>query len=154
MDFVESLVDTTNSTPLYLCHYRTAVDSKPPQSAEPILSDGYELRPCLIEMVQKQSFLGEEDENPHTHLNEFEQTCACIHIKGMSDETLRWKLFLFCLKGKAKIWYDRTTSSKEENWETLYSGFCLDFFPISKIVCLRLDILSFTQEEDESLIVA
>jgi hypothetical protein len=82
------------------------VDFEPPQSAEPILSDGYELRPCLIEMVQKQSFSGEEDENRHTHLNEFEHTCACLHIKGMSDETLRWKLFPFSLKGKAKIWYD------------------------------------------------
>jgi hypothetical protein len=27
-------------------------------------------------------------------------------------------------------------------------------FPISKIVCLHLEILSFTQEEDESLIAA
>jgi hypothetical protein len=112
-----------------------AVDSQPLESAKPILSDGYELCPCLIEMVQKQSFSGNEDENPHTHLNEFKQTCACLHIKGMSNETLRWKLFPFSL-------------------EALCSSFCLDFFPISKIICLRLEILSFTQEEDESLIVA
>jgi hypothetical protein len=106
MDFVESSIDTTDSTPLYLYHNPTDVDNKLPQSAKPILLDGYELRPCLIEMVQKQSFLGKKDENPHTHLNEFEQTCARLHIKGMSDETLRWKLFPFSLKGRAKIWYD------------------------------------------------
>jgi hypothetical protein len=96
MDFVESLLDTTDSTPIYLYHYPTAVDSQPLESARPILLDDYELHPCLIEMVQKQSFSGNEDENPHTHLNEFEQTCVCLHIKGMFNETLRWKFsFLF-----------------------------------------------------------
>jgi hypothetical protein len=54
-------------------------------------------------MVQNQSFSGKEDENPQTHLNKFKQTCACLYIKGMSDETLRWKLFPFSLEGKAKI---------------------------------------------------
>jgi hypothetical protein len=105
-------------------------------------------------MAQKQSFSSNKDENPHTHLNEFKQTYACLHIKGMSNETLRWKLFSFSLEGEAKIWYKRTAPSKEENWEALCSSFCLDFFPIFKIVCLRLEILSFMQEEDESLIAA
>jgi hypothetical protein len=72
----------------------------------------------------------------------------------MSNETLRWKLFSFSLEGKAKIWYKRTAPSKKGNWEALCSIFCLDFFPISKTVYLRLEILSFTQEEDESLIAA
>jgi hypothetical protein len=104
-------------------------------------------------MVQNQTFSGKEDENPHTHLNEFEQTCACLHIKGMSNETLRWKLFPFSLEGKAKIWYSRTTPSKEGSWEALCSSFCLDFFLVSKIISLRLEILSFTQKYNESLVV-
>jgi hypothetical protein len=101
-----------------------------------------------------QSFSGKEDENPHIHLNEFEQTCACLHVKGMSDETLRWKHFPFSLEGKAKIWYGRTAPSKEESWEALCSSFCLDFFPISKIVCMLLEILSFTKKDNESLVAA
>jgi hypothetical protein len=102
MDFIESLLDTTDSTPIYLYHYSTAIDSQPLESSKPILSDGYELRPCLIEMIQKQSFSGNEDENPQTQLNKFEQTCACIHIKGMSNETLRWRLFISLWRGKLK----------------------------------------------------
>jgi hypothetical protein len=39
-------------------------------------------------MVWEQSFLGEDDENLYFHLCEFEQTYACLHIVGMSDETL------------------------------------------------------------------
>jgi hypothetical protein len=84
-------------------------------------------------------------------------TCALIIwsvlLQGISDETLRWKLFPFSLEGKAKIWYKRTTPSNKGNWEALCSSFCLDFFPISKIVCFRLEILSFMQE-DESVIAA
>jgi hypothetical protein len=105
-------------------------------------------------MVKSQSFSGKEDKNPHIHLNEFEQTCACIHIAVMSNETLRWKLFPFSLEGKAKTWYDRTAPSKDRDWKALCSSFCLEFFPVSKIVCLRFEILSFTQESDESLIAA
>ena len=48
----------------------------------------YELCPYFIKMIREQSFSGEGDENPYSHLWEFEQTCACLHITGMSDETL------------------------------------------------------------------
>jgi hypothetical protein len=34
-------------------------------SSKPILSDSYELRPRLIEMVQTNTFLGMEDEDPY-----------------------------------------------------------------------------------------
>jgi hypothetical protein len=50
---------------------------------------GYELRPCLFNMVREQSFSGEDDENPYLHQRVFEQTYACLHIVGMSDEILR-----------------------------------------------------------------
>jgi hypothetical protein len=64
-------------------------------------------------MVQDQPFLGEDDENPYSHLNEFEQTRACLCIAGMSDETLRWTLFPFSLMGKAKRWYNLTIGSRQ-----------------------------------------
>jgi hypothetical protein len=66
---------------------------RPMPSSKPILSDAYELCPRLIEMVQTNTFLGIEDEDPYHHLQQSEQTCDCLHIEGMSDETIRWKLF-------------------------------------------------------------
>ena len=94
-------------------------------------------------MVQDQPFSGEDDENPYSHLNEFEQTCACLRIAGMSDETLRWKLFPFSLTGKAKHWYNLTVGSGQGDWEALCSSFCLQFFSIYKVVKLRLEVLYF-----------
>ena len=79
---------STNSIPI-LQYSKPMSDSlRPKESSKPISAQGYELRPCLIAMIQDQSFLGEVDENPYSHLEEFEQTCACLRIEGMSDETL------------------------------------------------------------------
>ena len=78
---------------------------EPPQSSKPIIASGYELCPSFIAMVREQPFLGLDYENPYHHLREFEQLCACLTIAGMSQETLRWKLFPFSLDNKAKQWY-------------------------------------------------
>jgi hypothetical protein len=76
------------STPVYQYGAPTSARLQPQESSKPILASGYELRLCLINMVQDQSFLGEDDENPYSHINEFEQTYACLCIVGMSDKTL------------------------------------------------------------------
>ena len=88
------------STPIHQYAAPTRARLEPPESSKPILTPGYDLCPCLINMVRDQSFLGKDDENPYSHLNEFEQTCACLYIAGMLDETLQWKFFPFSLMGR------------------------------------------------------
>jgi hypothetical protein len=90
-------------------------------------------------MVQDQSFLDEDDENPYSHLNEFEQTCACLRIVGMSDETL-YESFSLLFDEKAKHWYNLTIWCRQEDWEALCSSFCLQIFPISRVVSFRLEV--------------
>jgi hypothetical protein len=64
-------------------------------SSHPIHTSGYELRPGFIAMAREKSFVGTEEENPYTHLREFEQLCSCITIKGMAQEMLKWIIFPF-----------------------------------------------------------
>jgi hypothetical protein len=45
---------------------------EPPQSLKPIIVSSYKLRPGFIAMVQEQTFLGLDYENPYRHLREFE----------------------------------------------------------------------------------
>ena len=45
----------------------------------------------------------------------------------------------------------KTVGSMQGDWETLCSKFCLHFFPISKVVSLRKEVLNFRQQEEESL---
>ena len=125
-----------DNTPIYQYDKPTSASLKPPKSSEPIITPGYELLPCLIKLIWEQSFSGEGNENPYSHLQEFKQTYACLRIAGMSDKTLRWKLFPFSLTGRTKQWYSLTVGSMQGDWETLCSKFCLCFFPISKVVSL------------------
>ena len=101
-----------NNTPIYQYAKPTSTSLEPPKFSEPIITPDYELRPCL-KLIRDQSFSGEGNENPCSHLQEFEQTCACLHITGMSDETLRWKLFMFSLTGRAKHWFNQTVGSMQ-----------------------------------------
>ena len=99
--------------PIYKYATPTSTCLEPPKSSKPILTPSYELRSCFIKMIWEQSFSVEGDENTHSHLREFEQTCACLHIASMFDETLRWKLFPFSLMGRAKHWYSQTIGSMQ-----------------------------------------
>jgi hypothetical protein len=102
-------------------------------------------------MVQTNTFLGIEGKDHYHHLQQFEQTCDCLHIEGMSDETIHWKLFPFTLKGKAREWYDWTKEKMKGDWGTLRADFCMDFYPLSKVVDLRIKIISFKQGDNESM---
>jgi hypothetical protein len=75
-------------TLLYQYGAPTDLSLRPAESSKPILSPSYELSPELIAMVKDQSFSGKINGNPYSHLHEFEQICACLHIEGMSYKTL------------------------------------------------------------------
>ena len=102
-------------------------------------------------MVREQTFLGLDYENPYHHLWEFEQLCACLTISGMSQETLRWKLFPFSLDERAKQWYAHNVGKVAGDWEELRNILCLVFFSISRITALRQEILNFQQKEKETI---
>ena len=92
-------------------------------------SFGYELRPGLIAMVWAQPFSGLENENLCNHLLEFEEICSILSISGMTQETLKWKLFPFSLIEKAKQWYTLAVESTNGDWDKHKDKFCLAFFP-------------------------
>ena len=104
---------------------------EPPQSSKPIIASGFELRPGFIAMVREQTFSGLDYENPYQHLGGNCVNCACLTISGMSQETLRWKLFPFSLEEKAKQWYAHNVGKVSGDWKELRNRFCLMFFPIS-----------------------
>jgi hypothetical protein len=72
-------------------------------------------------------------------------------IPGISQETLRWKLFPFSLVGKAEQWYTHNVRGMIQDWEELRDDFCLSFSSSSHEASLRSEILAFEQLEKESL---
>ena len=83
----------------------------PKPLSTPNYSSSGELHPSLKAMVQAQPFSGLDSVNPCNHLLEFKEMCLCLSISGMTQETLRWKLFPFSLIEKAKQWYTFTVES-------------------------------------------
>ena len=137
-----------DQTPLFEYATPSGACLEPPRSSQAILAVRYELRLSLIAMVQEKPFSKDEDENPNTHLRDFEQLCSCIHIQGMRQDTLKWKLFPFSLTGIAKRWYTRHVGSVQGEWERLQSKFYLTFFPVPHAARLRVEILTFRQKEE------
>jgi hypothetical protein len=91
---------------------------EPPPSSHSITTSSYELRPGFIAMIREQSFSGDKDESPYSHLREFEQLYSCLVIAGMSQDTMKLKLFPFSLTGRAKQWYSLNVRSTEGDWES------------------------------------
>jgi hypothetical protein len=102
-------------------------------------------------LVRKLNFAGGLDENPYKHLQDFEEICAHLMISGMNHETLKWKAFSFSLMGWGNQWYKLHVSSCHGSWVILKDHFCFTFFPLSKIIDLRNEVLNFAQKEGESL---
>jgi hypothetical protein len=124
---------------------------EPPLSPKPNRSSGYELHPWLIAIVQALPFLGHENKNPCQHLLDFKKICSCLYISGMTQETIRWKLFPFSLMGKAKQWYTFVVGSANGDWDELKDKFYLAFFTMSRIGSLPRAILEFEQREKQSI---
>jgi hypothetical protein len=97
------------------------------------------------------NFAGGLDENLYKYLQDFEEICDILMISGMNLETLKWKTFLFLLTRWAKQWYKFHVCSCHGSWVILKGQFYFAFFPLSKIIDLRNEVLNFTQKDGESL---
>ena len=104
-------MENQNSKSIHESATPSETDLLPWESSQPIQTFQYNLSSRLIAMIQNVSFSGKEDENPYLHIRDFEQTCDCLRIEGISDKTLRWKLFPFSLRGEARQWYSQKGKS-------------------------------------------
>ena len=145
------LMENQDSKSIYQFATPSETDLLPWESSQPIQTSQYKLSSRLIAMIQNLSFSGKEDENPYLHIRDFEQTCDCLRIEGISDKTLRWKLFPFSLRGEARQWYSQKVSQQQGEWGVLRANFCLDFYSLDRIADLRLEVLSFKQKDNETL---
>jgi hypothetical protein len=132
-----------DSTPIYKYSAPKGDMLEPPPSSQRILTYGYKLHPAFIAMVRDKPFSGLKNENPYTHLREFEHLCSCLTIAGMSQEIIKWKLFPFSLLGKAKQWYAHSVRGVNRDWDELRKNFGLAFFSPSQVNALRIEILTF-----------
>ena len=89
-----------------LCDYSTPVVANVPIG--PAVNTGirnFELQTGLIMMVQASQFYGLPSGDANTHLQHFLELCDTIVIKDVAQASIRLRLFLISLAGKAKQWF-------------------------------------------------
>jgi hypothetical protein len=104
-------------------------------------------RDNFISMVRELNFAGGLDENLYKHLQDMAHP-----LSGMNHETLKGKAFSILVNGMGKpVVQTPCQLLSWGSWVILKDQFCFAFFPLSKIIDLRNEVLNFAQNEGESL---
>ena len=74
-------------------------------------AENFELKPHLIQMMERNQFGGHPTESPHDHIADFIERCDTVTAKDLSMEAVRMRLFPFSLKDKAKSWLKSVQAS-------------------------------------------
>ena len=70
-----------------------------------------------------------ENENPYTHIKDFEEVCHTSQKGIASIDIMRLKLFPFTLKDKNKVWLNSLRTQSIHSWTKLQAEFFKKFFP-------------------------
>lgn len=115
----------------------------------------FDIKLAIIQMIQKTvQFNRLAHEDPNQHIGNSLEICDTFKQTGIFDDVISHKLFLFSLKDKAKVWLNSLAPSTITTWEELAQNFLAKYFALAKMAKLHNDIMTFNQQENESLYVA
>ena len=110
-------------------------------------ADDVAVRPYLVPLLP--TYHGMENENPYTHLRDFEEVCTTFKEGMMDMDLLKLKAFPLTLKDKAKIWLNSLRPRTIRNWAELQAEFLKKFFSAPKTNNLKRQIYTFAAHEGE-----
>ena len=105
------------------------------------------VRPYLVPLLP--TFYGMENENPYTHIRDFEEVCMTFKEGATDMELLKLKAFPLTLKDKAKIWLNSLRLRTIRNWGDMQAEFLKKFFSNHKTNSLKREIYTFIALENE-----
>ena len=140
------------ATPMNPNAYRTMRDHiHPPRVSAPSCiippADDVAVRPYLVPLLP--TYHGMENENPYTHLRDFEEVCTTFKEGMMDMDLLKLKAFPLTLKDKAKIWLNSLRPRTIRNWAELQAEFLKKFFSAHKTNNLKRQIYTFAAHDGE-----
>nr|GFC32413.1 reverse transcriptase domain-containing protein [Tanacetum cinerariifolium] len=116
----------------------------------PILTEQFEIKHSLINMMTSEQFFGLEKDNPHDYVRWFNKITSTIKYKDVPNSVIKLILFPFSLTGAACRWLEKEPPRSITTWDDLVSKFINEVFPPSRTTNLRNEILNFQQKFDES----
>ena len=152
MDPIPEEQQSQPGTPMNPNAYRTMRDHiHPPRVSAPSCiippADDVAVRPYLVPLLP--TYHGMENENPYTHLRDFEEVCTTFKEGMMDMDLLKLKAFPLTLKDKAKIWLNSLRPRTIRNWAELQAEFLKKFFNAHKTNNLKRQIYTFAAHEGE-----
>ena len=111
------------------------------------LTEDVVVRPYLVPLLL--TFHGMENENPYTHIQDFEKVCTTFKEDEIDMEFLKLKAFPLTLKDKAKIWLNSLRPRTIRNWPELQAEFLKKFFSAHRTNNLKRQIYTFTTHDNE-----
>ena len=115
-----------------------------------IQANNFELKSITLQLLQGVQFIGLPHEDSNTHILNFLEVCDTVKYNGVSDDTIRLRLFPFSLKDKVKHWLTMEPPDSITSWDELVDKFLTWFFPLAKAMKLRIDINNFFQLDGET----
>ena len=139
-------------TPMNPTAYRTMRDHiHPPRVSAPSCiippAEDVVVRPYLVPLLP--TYHGMENENPYTHIRDFEEVCTTFKEGMMDMDLLKLKAFPLTLKDKAKIWLNSLRPRTIRNWAELQAEFLKKFFSTHKTNNLKRQIYTFAAHDGE-----
>ena len=140
MDPLPEEQQSQQEAPMNPTAYRSMRDHiHPPRVSAPFCiippTDKVVVRPYLVPLLP--TFHGMENENPYTHIWEFEEVCITFK-EGVPDiDFLKLKAFPLTLKDKAKILLNSLSPRTIRNWAKLQAEFLKKFFSTTKTNSLK-----------------
>ena len=93
-----------------------------------------------------------KNENPYTHIRDFEEVYTTFKEGATDMELLKLKAFPLTLKDKAKIWHNSLRLRTIRNWAELQEEFLKKFFSAHKTNNLNRQIYTFAAHDSENFI--
>ena len=120
--------------------------------APQITAAAFEPKPLMFTMLSTLGqFGGLNSEDPHMHLKSYLEIVDTFRARGVTQETMRLLFFTYSLKDRAKAWLNSQPPHSITSWDGLVERFLKKYFPPTRNVKLRNEILLFRQEPDESV---
>jgi len=110
--------------------------------------DDFEIKPALLNLVQRNQFSGSPTEDTNLHISTFLRLSVTHRA---NQEATRLHLFPFSLKDRAGTWFHSLEVGSITSWDQMRRVFLARFFPPSKTAQLRAKLYQFTQKDGESL---
>ncbi|GJZ81910.1 reverse transcriptase domain-containing protein [Tanacetum coccineum] len=103
---------------------------------------------------QNCQFHGFRDEDANEHLNKYLSITQFVKQNGVSQDSINLNLFPFSLTHEAEYWFYHLKTHSIHTWEEMILKFLSKYYPYSRALQLRKDILNFRQLPTESVFEA